>query len=197
MLSGNEWDFGDGAQRKWHEILVGRGHITIPVYEMGGLTIAHSPTGLFISYSDRQMTGAPMLRLNDTEAIPAPDMLVYTSSVLMWHDVKAKSKPTWRRNGSRWEHGCDLACAEDYRKAQQFTGAPAYIVVQETSIPTDAGAESDLEDGNGWLFIRVDDAFVHGDIRTDWPGGKHSPRRRGKRGKGGLLWPRESMTRFQ
>ncbi len=172
-----EWKMGDSSQKDYAMLIAKRGFVVMPVYDMNDAI---------------QATKAPVL-FSDTGLLVAPDVLLMSAKSQVWQDVKAKSKPTWRRIEARWEHGCDYALAVEYQKVQKMTGIPAGIVVHESKSPLDETMESYICGPPAWLYITINDAFKLGTHRTDWPGGKDDPSRRGKKGMGGLLWARSEM----
>jgi hypothetical protein len=175
-----EWKMGDGAQKRWAEAQARRGRIVLPVY----------------GFEDNvPETKAPMLIANDGLLV-APDLLLMGGSKgVQWNEVKAKAAPTWRRlaPGPRWEHGCDYSLLIGYEEVQERSAAQVFIVLNETMTPMDLQRESQLVTADIWLYIPLDDAKDFGQHRPDWPGGKQQPKRRGRRGMGGWLWPRDAM----
>lgn len=175
-----EYRIGDSAQRLWAKVMAGRGHLVLPVYDL----IDRDPS-----------TKAPIAFLDDG-LIVAPDLLVCTGANNMWHDVKAKSKPTFRRvpPGPRWEHGIDWAIAKQYQEVELRSGMSMWVIVHELESPD---GDQLVQRENAWFGIPISRAFYVGDHRLDWPGGKAQPNRRGKDGQGGLLWGRNAMTPIQ
>lgn len=176
-----EWIMGDGIQRRWAVEVASKGMVVLPTYTM----------------SDQQAENkAPVLFTADG-LLTAPDMLVTgAGKATKWNEVKAKSKPSWRRcyPGPRWEHGCDWCLAMEYQRVESASGIPVFIVIHEEHSPEDCYRESPLTGEEAWLWIALGAALQIGEHRTDWPGGKYNPRRRGKRGMGGLLWDRQRMN---
>jgi hypothetical protein len=183
MLNTPEWAMGDASQKQWALRMAKRGYCVLPVYDLEDQD--HS-------------TKAPML-FDIHGVLVSPDVLLLKLDKKWWHDVKAKSVPTWRRipPGPRWEHGCDMANAEQYLKVQDATGIPMYIIVHEQRSPKDETQDSALIPKEQWLAIHITRAFAVGDLRSDWPGGKRQPNRRGRCGKGGLLWARSEMAKVR
>src|SRR5579885_1033823 len=88
------WKMGDTAQRAWANLVAAQGGTVLALYAMEDV---------------HKSTKAPVL-LTPTGLQVAPDLYIIRPQLEpIWCDVKAKSKPTWYRTHSRWEHGCDLA----------------------------------------------------------------------------------------
>lgn len=173
-----EWIMGDSAQKEYaRKIAKAGGYVVLPTYGMDDVSAA---------------TKAPVLFVANGLLI-APDILLCSPKKNMWQDVKAKSVPTWYRKKRRWEHGFDYSCAEEYLAVQNASGIRVGIVVHESRSPQDSTKESQLTGPAGFLFITLNDALLIGDHRKDWPGGAANPKRRGRRGMGGLLWDRSQM----
>ena len=175
-----EWLMGDAVQKQWARTVAESGAVVLPIYGMDDVD---------------SRTKAPVLFLG-TELLVAPDLLVMKPGLTRWHEVKAKSIPTWRRfrPGPRWEHGIDYSLLEEYKQVQSRSGAAVWIVVHEELSPLDADTESQLAPSPEWLVIKLDTAVRVGDRRPDWPGGKKSSNH-GRRGQGGWLWARSEMTK--
>jgi len=177
-----EYKFGDCAQRDWAQELARRGRLVLPVYGLDG----NSPA-----------TKAPVILRRGGGWLVAPDLLVMGNNgkPAVWNEVKAKGIPTWRiyPPGPRWEHGFDFSLVSEYGVIEADSGMEVWIVVFEQASPLDANVRSPLEGPPVWLMIPLRRAIACGDRRSDWPGGKKSPRDRGRRGKGGLLWARTEM----
>lgn len=147
-------------------------------------------------------TAAPLLYTNKRKLV-APDLLcVCREKGSSWQEVKSKTEPTWRRFRprsfaqawrARWEHGLDMDLVEHYSDVALFGGFPLYVIVHEAKSPINDDQESDLAASDKFLFAALTAIQTTGDHRPDWPGGKLSPRRRGRGGKGGWLWPRSIM----
>jgi hypothetical protein len=179
-----EWIMGDGAQREWARFVAGTGMVVLPTYVM----------------SDQAAENKAPVLLTAEGTLTAPDLLVTgIQAETRWHEVKAKSRPTWRRcsPGPRWEHGCDWCLAMEYQQVEAETGFSVFIIVHEDASPLDMQKESKLEGPEAWLSIRLEKALKVGQHRTDWPGGRAQPWRRGKRKMGGLLWDRSQMQQVQ
>jgi hypothetical protein len=176
-----EWKMGDGVQREWALKVAGSGRVVLPTYTMN---------------DDQAENKAPLL-LTSSGTLTAPDLLVTAiNENTRWHEVKAKSKPSWRRckPGPRWEHGCDWCLAMEYKEVQTQAVFAVYIIVHEARSPSNVSQDSPLTGPETWLAITLDDALKKGEKRKDWPGGKFNPKRRGKKGMGGLLWNRADMS---
>ncbi len=187
MRNSPEWKMGDDAQRAYAKVAAADGWMVVPMYAAEG---------------NVRETQAPMLLSGDARDPMAvsPDLLLMRSTrPSEWNDVKAKKVPTWRRAypGPRWEHGCDRAVLEEYKRVQDETGVQFKIIVRELHSPIDGHRESPLTGPPCWLSITLGLAFAIGDIRDDWPGGRSQPTRRGRRGMGGILWARTAMTQIQ
>lgn len=178
-----QWRHGDEAQQRWANILLELGNVVIPIFGFQGNVTT---------------TDAPMIA-GPSGFLAAPDIFAMSERMKRgcWYDVKAKTVPTWRRTHNRWEHGCDYSIAQEYLRCEAESGHPVILVVQETLTPTDLTTCSELEPSEHWLWIRITEAFATGEHREDWPGGRNNPSRRGRDGRGGLLWPRSAMTEFQ
>ena len=127
--------------------------------------------------------------------VVVPDLRVdLPDGTRFWVDSKAKTKPTWRRVGQRWEHGCDFSIAKEYKKIQELKGWPVLLFVHEDESPENLLKDGEFLQSDIWLCISISDAFAKGSHRIDWPGGAWDSTRRGRNGEGGLLWPREIMS---
>ena len=174
----DEWQRGDTAQRQWAEVLRDRGNSVLPTYAFNDVT---------------PETKAPVMLVPDGLRI-TPDVLSFRMRYgAAWHEVKAKSVPSWFRRYTRWEHGCDYSALIEYQRVQEETSIPVYIVVHETASPVDPDADSPLLPTGKWLCMPISQAISLGEHRADWPGGAAQPGRRGRNGEGGLLWPRNAM----
>lgn len=173
-----EWLMGDESQQRYARMKAERGVCSIPVYGMDNVD---------------SRTKAPVMFVTGERIMVVPDLLLMKDGRCQWHEVKAKSRPTWRRlnPGPRWEHGCDYSLATEYRDIQDESGGIVFIVVHETMSPVDDFSESKLIQSDLWLVISISEAFRHGDHRQRWP--NPSIGDFGRRGKGGLLWPRSAM----
>lgn len=173
-----EWLIGDSVQKAWARKTAKDGNCVLPAYALED--------------SDAS-TKAPVL-FTGNGLLVSPDMLVL-GFYNRWHEVKAKAVPSYFRKLQRWEHGCDYALFLEYEKVAKETGLPVCIIVFEMKSPSDPSKESKLiKNATGsWLAIRLTEAREFGERRSDWPGGRVDPDRRGKRGMGGWLWPRDKM----
>lgn len=180
-----DWAMGDEIQKRWAWNMSERGFLIMPVYNLEDVD------------QERKLTIGARL-FHSAGKLIAPDILLLRGGKRFWHEVKAKSQPTWRRcpPGPRWEHGCDLYNANEYRRVEDMSGIPVWIIVHEQNSPLNVSEESELEGPETWLGIHIGKAFEVGDQRPDWPGGKKQPERRGSKGMGGLLWPRNLMNRI-
>ena len=173
-----EWLFGDEAQQRWARILAERGNAVLPTYGMIG---------------NGERTKAPLLFV-EGGVLVCPDALCLSPKAgNQWHEVKAKSQPSFSRNRRRWEHGADWMLAKEYEEVERQSGTPVWLIVYEERSPVDPGRESAVAVSGKWLGIRLTDAMRLGERRPLWPGGKGDPRNRGRDGMGGLLWPRSPM----
>lgn len=174
-----EFEMGQESEALFASLMAERGFIVVPAYSIG----------------ERTAGGAPCL-MTGGGRFAAPDVLMLSGKSHRWVDVKAKSVPTWRRchPGPRWEHGIDKSIADEYRMVQERSGITMSLIVHERASPLDPDSHSPIAGRALWLAIRLDDAFVIGDHRPDWPGGSSAERRRGRRGAGGLLWARNMMA---
>lgn len=174
----DEWIRGDTAQRQWADTLRDRGNAVLPAYAFDDVT---------------PETKAPVMLVPCGVRI-TPDVLSFRPRQFpVWHEVKAKSVPSFYRKYGRWEHGCDYSASQEYQLVQTETNIPIFIVVHETATPVDPDCHSPLEPSGIWLAISLNAALKYGEHRCDWPGGKDQPWRRGRKGMGGLLWPRGRM----
>lgn len=149
---------------------------------------------VFKATDNNEATSAPMMMLAKSDIVVAPDLLCFGGEGVVWIDVKGKAVPTWRRTHGRWEHGIDFSLFTEYERVAEATNLPVWLLVREERIPETLAAESALVDGINWMAIRLTDARTYGERRHEWPGGASEPRRRGRFGLGGWLWPRTRMT---
>jgi len=180
-MNSDEWEMGDYAQRRWCVMLAARGNLVLPTHEMN---------------DNAPGTKAPMVLAN-SDLLVAPDALCFNPRATTWHEVKAKSQPVWRRTHRRWEHGIDHANAMHYSEVQDGSGAPVLLVVHESMSPVNPARYSRLVASDLWLWITLDEALQCGEHRPTWPGGKADPGRRGRDGRGGLLWARDAMREMR
>ena len=176
-----EFIMGDVAQKRWAEFVASRGGIVLPTYGMKDVSA---------------LTKAPVL-LHADGILVVPDLLVLsTIRPHLWHEVKAKTIPSWRRlsPGPRWEHGIDYALLREYEDVQAMSGMSVLVVVHEKNSPLHDEIESAATGPEKWLYITLADCFACGDRRTNWPRkmGEGSRRR-----QGGWLWPREQMKEIE
>lgn len=61
-----------------------------------------------------------------------PDAQIYGGRVRGWLEVKAKSAPNLWKNLSRYEHGFNASSIVDYRRIQETSKLPVYILVCES-----------------------------------------------------------------
>jgi hypothetical protein len=148
---------------------------------------------VFSALRNTEETEAPMLYAPHAGLAVGPDLLCFRAGGNVWIDVKGKAVPTWRRVDRRWEHGIDYANFIDYSHVADFTGLPVWLLLREERTPADPMGESELISSVSWLTIHLVDAARVGEHRPDWPGGAANPRRRGRHGQGGWLWPRAQM----
>lgn len=175
-----EYKMGRAAEEAWCRFLASVGHAAVPIYGATGVDSS---------------TKAPVMFVRDG-LIVCPDVLcLKRDGKSLWHEVKSKHEPGWYRKRGRWEHGIDKSLFDEYRNVQASTGTPVWLIVHEETSPTDPNAASPLLGGSVWLGIPIDVSLLVGEHRPTWPGGKHSSRR-GRRNKGGWLWPRGAMTRL-
>lgn len=177
-MNGPEWEHGDTVQREWAALQAGMGGLVVPTHELRD----NSPG-----------TKAPMGWMAH-DLVVLPDVLVFRGGAGRWHEVKAKSEPTWRRTLARWEHGIDHANLLEYVEVQRAS-APVWLVVGERLSPVDPARVSPLVTVPRWLVVRLDTAVEVGEHRPTWPGGERG-KDRGRRGRGGWLWPRSAMVEF-
>lgn len=183
MKHSREWKQGDTAQQAWAEELRKRGKCALPTYAFEDVA---------------PETKAPVM-LVPAGVLVTPDVLCMSAtSGTSWHEVKSKTVPTWRRlpPGPRWEHGFDYSLLREYQRVQELSGAPVYIVIQETRTPVDPRNESRLVASGIWLYATLDCVLEHGSRRPDWPKRKGNTEDRGRNGEGGWLWPRSLMSRL-
>jgi hypothetical protein len=174
-----EYQFGDTAQRKWGEHLRELGRSVMPAYAFKEMTAE---------------TKSPVL-LIPQGLLVTPDLLSFSiDKGPSWHEVKAKSVPTWHRNSGRWEHGFDFSLLSEYERVRDITHLPIFIVVNERAGPMNPLLDSELLPADNWLWLSLGAIKALGEHRPDWPGGKSQPNRRGRHGKGGWLWPRIGMS---
>lgn len=181
-----EWKLGDTIQRDWKNVMLACGSSVLPTYGMENYE------------AEAGQTKAPAM-LTPGGCLILPDLLLFRGPRgVQWHEVKAKGHPSWKQFPGRYEHGMDRHLADEYMEVQETTGIPVLIVVREMKVPVDPEQKSQLiVPGNpSWLMITLDKAFDIGEARPDWPGGAFSPFRRGRKSRGGLLWPRSAMQLF-
>lgn len=178
-----KYRMGDASQTRWCRHLAATGMCAMPAYGATGNTAVTKAPALYT------VTGTVVL----------PDVLVLSPGHKSWHEVKAKTDPTWRRlpPGPRWEHGIDLALVPHYTECEERTGIPVWIVVHEINSPADPGQDSPLTGPEIWLGITLRTAVASGQARATWPGGAARPQERGRDGKGGWLWARSQMSRLR
>jgi hypothetical protein len=140
-------------------------------------------------------TKAPVLYAPNGGISVTPDALIFRDGKSCWTEIKGKTEPTWRiyPPGPRWEHGIDYDLVGHYLDVQESTDLRVYLVVHERKTPGDPRRQSDLVAADVWLRVSLADAQVIGERRTEWPGGKSAPSRRGRGGLGGWLWARDAM----
>lgn len=204
--NGREWQLGEKAQSAWAELMAKCGGISVPLYGAEG------------NSTDSK---APMLYCCDGLLV-APDILILRQELMRWHEVKAKSIPTWRikKPGPRWEHGIDRALIDEYRRVQQLSGIKVAIIVHEERSPIgephvpelsensnslsdfdpaamrrriEEAARECLNGSAAWLSIMLDDAAKVGDDRPWWPERNGNRSDHGRDGRGGWLWARSAM----
>lgn len=175
------WIFGDVIQRKWASLIAKRGGMVMPAYAMQGVI---------------EDTGAPMLLTSEGPIVMPDILLLDPERPPVWQDVKAKTAPDWYRNKGRgyWEHGCDWATYQEYKRVEQITGNRVFLVVYEKRSPEDPSTFSKLvaNDSDVWLTISLNSAYTIGRHSPLWP----NPATRGRKKMGGLLWPRDEMALF-
>jgi hypothetical protein len=171
-----EWLMGDSQQKAWARLMAGRNNVVLPTYGIEEV-------------DDR--TKAPVLFVSDGKILVAPDILLLKEGNGMWHEVKAKSSPSWRRfhPGPRWEHGIDYCHYRDYLEVERKSGSPVWIVIHEAKSPLDTERESKIGGPPLWLVIALSEISKTGEHRPKWSCGS--------RGMGGWLWPRSAMYKFQ
>lgn len=178
---GREWALGDMAQQRWARILARRGNAALPVYGMDEVDAR---------------TKAPVL-FALAGLLVVPDVLcLHPTRGNTWHEVKAKSIPGFYRKLQRWEHGTDWSLVAEYQDVQRATGVPVWLIVFEERSPVDDERESPLVPSGLYLGLSLSEAVAAGEHRPTWPGGQAAPSNRGRRGEGGLLWPRSIMRRL-
>lgn len=175
-----EYQMGRSAEARWCRAVVQRyGGMALPVY--GATEVDDS-------------TKAPVLFARNGVCV-APDVFYANSTARAWHEVKAKSVPGWYRNLQRYEHGIDYSLYLDYLRVEEETGIPVFIVVHEARTPTvPAQSTGDMSPSGVFLFAALRTVRTRGEHRPTWPGGRSQPWRRGRRGRGGWLWPRDCMV---
>lgn len=182
MKDSREWLQGNSAQQAWADVLRHRGNAVVPTYAFEDVA---------------PETKAPVMLVPNGVRV-LPDLLNFRyQDRATWHEVKSKSVPTWYRIHARWEHGCDYSLSQEYSMVQDETGLDVWIVVFETASPLDDEHDSLLELSGRWFGIALNKALAYGEHRVDWPGGKSQPFRRGRKGMGGLLWPRRRMLEME
>lgn len=150
---------------------------------------------------------APMLVSPKGVAI-SPDLLAMKAGEKsFWFEVKDKSEPTYTWKFGRWEHGIDKPNADDYKTVQENSGIPVVILIHERNSPKtpdlylsssdDIGAyrkmKADLQPSNLWLWVYLDDAIKHGNVRANNPEMTKPNNPTGS----GLYWPRSIMKEWR
>ena len=179
-----EWLMGDKSQQRWAHIVADRGGVVLPTYGMQEVDAT---------------TKAPVLFHKDGILV-VPDLLVMSKkNPPRWHEVKAKTCPTWRRfyPGPRWEHGIDYSLMKEYQEVERISGSKVVIVVHESASPVNpkeimVSEQDDLKGEEKWLWMSLDKCRAVGQARPKWPGGN----RRSRRNEGGWLWARAEMNEF-
>lgn len=144
---------------------------------------------------------APLVHSSSTRLI-APDTLIIKHGGAVWVEVKAKLQPGYYFNLARWEHGIDWHHAKQYQRVAHESQAPVWLVVYEEHSPqadtaprwehrSQAPLPCCVLSGT-WLAVSLAEALAQGERRAKWPDGVG-----GKRGEGGLLWPRSIMRMMQ
>lgn len=175
-----EFALGDRTQRGWADELARCGRAALPTYAFDSVVAE---------------TKAPMMVV-PAGLIITPDVLTFRrGGKIAWHEVKAKTGPSWRRllPGPRWEHGFDFSLLAEYLEVERLTRVPVFVVVGEIASPDNRG---DLVPPGCWLYVALDELAREGERRPDWPGGRDEPSRRGRHGMGGWLWDRRIMRRW-
>jgi len=153
---------GDDAEAAWRKHLLARGHTLIPLCRAEG---------------NNPGTMAPMIAMLDT-LIRAPDFMVIHKTpggVLEMHEVKAKTGPGLKDLPYRhWQYGIDLACLEDYRRAQKETGIPVRIVFRELYGPKPEDVKAPPKDpalipSGAFFTITVEKFWMLKTLRPHWP----------------------------
>lgn len=178
-----EFAFGDRTQRAWADELARAGRSVLPTHAFDEVV---------------PETRAPMM-VSPRGLLVTPDVLTFNpKGQIAWHEVKGKTEPTWRkfRPGPRWEHGFDYSLLAEYRDVQSTTGTRVFIVVGESRSPISEDSD-ELGPPGPWLYVSLNDVQEHGEYRETWPGGASEPWRRGRDGKGGLLWARRIMREWR
>src|SRR3990167_4799343 len=159
-----EWALGDTAQRRWADNLATRGNAVLPAYQFEEC-VAETKAPVMVIPS-----------LGGARFVITPDVLSLRPGAMpVWHDVKAKSVPTWYRKLARWEHGFDFSLLEEYQEAERVSGCRAWIIVNETASPLDCCSDSPCAPSYAWLGISLCDVERLGTRRRDWPGGRDDP----------------------
>jgi hypothetical protein len=183
---------GQEAEQFAARQLAQRGWLVIPMSEYT------NNTGIKIN--------APMLLVPEGMTI-SPDLLAIKASQTIWIEVKDKTGPTYTWKYHCWEHGIDKPNIVEYKKIQDLSGKPVFLLIHENNSPktpdlylhsmSDIGSyrkmKADLEPSDLWLYILLDNALLYGNFRD---GNPEMIDPRNPIGAG-LYWPRNKMKEWQ
>jgi len=113
MLDTPEFLRGRNGEQLVAELVMRRGGFVIPSYDYSG--------------SDNK---APRMQgLRDSHILP--DLDVSKRGTRVWIEVKTKAAASYTRITKRLEHGIHRRHWDEYRKVQQITGTPVWLVIYE------------------------------------------------------------------
>ncbi len=114
--SSPEFQQGCTGERRVAEELQRRGWYIVPSYDYSGADGDKAPRlqGLKISYVIPDLDGA---KLGERR----------------WFEVKTKTAATFTRVSQRHEHGISRKHYESYKRVEQITGTPVWLVIYELS----------------------------------------------------------------
>lgn len=142
-------------------LLLARGDSVIPTQALVG---------------NAQGTFAPMAETQEGKVV-LPDYIVASrrlGRIVLWAcEVKAKDRPYYRRDRSRWEHGTDHDNFRHYQRIEERFGHEVFVVLSELNWPLSAAADRDASGAwqprKGWgsgrrlfLYASLGDITAHG-----------------------------------
>lgn len=174
MKATQEWLFGNEKEKERRDQVAASGETVMLYSAAEGSTDVMNAPGL----------------LGPDGAIVSPDLFVMGSHGHRFEEIKAKTKPSWRRTDKRYDHGFDYARLLSYEQAEQRTRVPILIAIREKLSPIDHEAPpcaENWEQRGLWLIQSLDRIRFHGRHVQNWP--RHSGRG-STESRGGWLFPR-------